>query len=184
MAASGGVNEIAGRYATALFDLAEDQKKLDAVADDLRQVESMLDDSEDLRSLVQSPVISREDQQKGLVAVLDKMEAQDLTKKFVGYVAANRRAFALRAMIKGYLAALAERRGEVTAEVTTAKKLTKTRLTAIEKALKEAIGSKVTVTPTVNPDIIGGMIVKVGSRMVDSSVSTQLQKLKLAMKGA
>ena len=184
MAASSGVNEIAGRYATALFDLAEDQNQLDAVADDLLQLNSMLDDSEDLRSLVRSPVISRDDQQKGLGAVLEKMEAKDLTKKFVGYVAANRRAFALRAMIKGYLAALAERRGEVTAEVTSAKPLTKTRLTAIEKALKEAVGSKVAVTPTVNPDIIGGLIVKVGSRMVDSSVSTQLQKLKLAMKGA
>lgn len=184
MAASGGVKEIAGRYATALFDLANEQKQLDTVADDLRQVESMLDDSEDFRRLVSSPVISREEQGKAVAALLEKAGANDLTKKFVGYVAANRRLFALRAMIKAYLAELASSRGEVTADVTSAKSLTKTRITAIEKALKQAIGKKVAVNHSVNPDLIGGLVVKIGSRMVDSSVSTQLQKLKLAMKGA
>lgn len=184
MAASGGVKEIADRYATALFDLASEQKQLDAVADDLRQVETMLDESEDFRRLVRSPVISREEQGKAVAALLEKAGVNDLTKKFVGYVAANRRLFALRAMIKAYLTALASSRGEVTADVTSAKSLTKTRVSAIEKALKQAIGKKVAVNHSVNPDLIGGLVVKIGSQMVDSSVSTQLQKLKLAMKGA
>lgn len=184
MAASSGVNEIAGRYATALFDLADDQKQLDAVAEDLRQIEAALDESVELSDFVRSPIASRDEQQKAMTAVLDKMEVSQLTKNFVGYVAANRRLFALRAMIRGYLEELAKRRGEVTAEVTSAKELTKTRLTAIERSLKQALGSKVAVKHSVNPDLIGGLIVKVGSRMVDSSVSTQLQKLKLAMKGA
>ena len=184
MAASSGVSEIAGRYATALFDLADEQNQLDAVADDLRQIDSLIVESADLNQLVRSPVLKRDDQGRAINAVLEKMGVNDLTKRFVGYVAANRRLFALRAMIKAYLAELASRRGEVTAEVTSAKKLTAKQVQSLEAVLKEAVGGDVAINHSVNPSLIGGLVVQVGSRMVDFSVSTQLQKLKLAMKGA
>lgn len=184
MAAKGGVNEIADRYAKALFDLADDGNKLDAVADDLRTLGALLDESEDLQRLVRSPVISRADQGKAMAAVLDKTGASDLTRKFVGYVASSRRLFALKAISKAYLAKLAVRRGEVTAEVSSAKALSKEQVAAVEEALKKAVGGKVAVSHKVDPSLIGGLIVKVGSRMIDTSVATKLQRLKLAMKGA
>lgn len=184
MAAKGGMNEIADRYAKALFDLADDSKQLDTVADDLRGIGALIDESEDLRRLTRSPVISRADGAKAMAAVLDKMEAGDLTKKFVGYVAASRRLFALKPIIKAYLAELASRRGEVTAEVASAKELSEAQIAAVEEALKKAVGGKVAVSHKVDPSLIGGLIVKVGSRMIDTSVATKLQRLKLAMKGA
>ena len=184
MAASGSVNQIAGRYATALFELADEQKLLDAVADDVRQIESLLDQSADMSLLVRSPVLKREEQGKAIGAILDKIGANDLTKKFIGHVALNRRLFVLSAMIKAYLAALAVKRGEVNAYVTTAKKLTATQVKNLEKVLNEAVVGTISINQTVNSDLIGGMIVQVGSQMVDSSVATKLQKLKLAMKGA
>lgn len=184
MAAKGGVNEIAARYATALFDLADEQKALDAVADDLRAVQQLIGESADLRRLVRSPVISRDEQGKAMAALLDKIGTSDLTRKFIGYVASHRRLFALSGMIDAYLAELASRRGEVTAEVTSARPLSDEQVKAVEEALKKAVGGKVAVQHKVEPALIGGLIVKVGSRMVDSSLATQLQKLKLAMKGA
>ncbi|MEQ8443660.1 MAG: F0F1 ATP synthase subunit delta [Alphaproteobacteria bacterium] len=184
MAAKGGVNEIADRYAKALFDLADEAKQLDAVADDLRALGTIIDESEDLRRLVRSPVISRADQGKAMTAVLDKMDVSDLTRRFVGYAAANRRLFALKPIIKAYLTELAKRRGEVTADVTSAKALSDAQIAAVEDALKKAMGGKVAVEHHVDPSLIGGLIVKVGSRMIDTSVATQLQRLKLAMKGA
>ncbi len=184
MAASGSVTEIASRYATALFELADEQKLLDAVADDVRQIESLLEQSADMTALVRSPVLKRDEQGKAIGAVLDKMGASDLTKKFIGHVARNKRLFALSAMIKAYLSALAKQRGEVSASVTTAKKLTAAQVKGLEKALNGAIEGTITLDQKIKPDLIGGMIVQVGSQMVDSSVSTQLQKLKLAMKGA
>jgi len=184
VAAKGGVNEIADRYAKALFDLADEAKQLDAVADDLRGLGTVIDESEDLRRLVRSPVISRADQGKAMTAVLDKMDVSDLTRRFVGYAAANRRLFALKQIIKAYLTELATRRGEVTADVTSAKALSDAQIAAVEDALKKAMGGKVAVEHHVDPSLIGGLIVKVGSRMIDTSVATQLQRLKLAMKGA
>ena len=184
MAASGSVNEIASRYAKALFELADEQKLLDAVADDVRQIGALLEQSADMDLLVRSPVLKRDEQGRAIGAILDKMGANDLTKKFIGHVAAKRRLFAISAMIKAYLAALATQRGEVSASVVTAKKLTATQVKNLEKVLNDAVTGKISINQSVNPDLIGGMIVQVGSQMIDSSVSTQLQKLKLAMKGA
>lgn len=184
MAAKGGVNEIAERYAAALFDLAEQGKALDPVADDLRALSSALDASDDLRRLAASPIISRADQRKAMMAVLDKMGASELTSKFIGYVAMNRRLGALKAISRAFLERLASHRGEVTADVVSARDLTKAQVKAVEDALKEALGGKVAVNLSVDPELIGGLVVKVGSRMIDTSVKTQLQKLKLAMKGA
>ena len=184
MAAKGGVSEIAERYATALFDLADEQKALDPVAQDLRNIQQLMAESGDLRRMVRSPVISRDDQGKAIAAVLDKISAHELSKKFVGYVAASRRLFALVPIAKAFLAELAGRRGEVTAEVISARSLSDAQVKLIEEELNKVVAGKVAVEHKIDPSIIGGLVVKVGSRMVDSSLATQLQKLKLAMKGA
>jgi len=184
VAAKGGVNEIAARYAKALFDLADEQKALDPVAEDLRTVQQLVSESDDLRRMVRSPVISRGDQGKAIAAILDKAGTSELTGKFIGYLASQRRLFALGAITKAFLAELAKRRGEVTAEVISARSLNDAQVNAVKEALNNVVGGKVAVEHRVDPSLIGGLIVKVGSRMVDSSMATQLQKLKLAMKGA
>ena len=183
MAATGSISEIAGRYAKALFELAEGAKALDAVAGDLRQLDAMLDASDDLVRLVRSPVVSREEQASVMTVLLDKMKANDLTRNFIGLVANNRRLFVLRATIEAYLTKLADSRGEVTAFVTSATVLDASQIEALELALQKSVEGKITVQHTTDPSLIGGLIVKIGSRMVDASISTKLQKLKLAMKG-
>jgi len=184
VAAKGGVSDIAGRYAKALFDLADESKKLDAVADDLRTLSAMLSQSDELIRLVRSPVISRQEQGAAMAALLDKMDASDLSKKFVALVASKRRLFALQAIAKAYLNKLATRRGEVVASVAVAHELSDSQKQSLEAALKEAVGSKVSIDLTVDPSLLGGLVVKVGSHMVDSSLSGKLQRLKFAMKGA
>lgn len=180
---SSGAAGLAGRYATALFELAEYDKKLDDVASDLQQLGAMIDDSEDFARLIKSPVVSRDDQIKAMDAIADAAAFSDLTKNFVGVVAENRRLFALPSMIKAYQAQLATSRGEATAEVVSAAALTADQLKAVEDALKKAIGTKVQVEQRVDESLLGGLVVKVGSRMIDSSLKTKLQKMRLAMKG-
>jgi len=180
---SSGAAGLAGRYATALFELAEYDKKLDDVASDLQQLGAMIDDSEDFARLIKSPVVSRDDQVKAMDAIADAAAFSDLTKNFVGVVAENRRLFALPSMIKAYQAQLAASRGEATAEVVSAAALTADQLKAVEDALKKAIGTKVQVEQRVDESLLGGLVVKVGSRMIDSSLKTKLQKMRLAMKG-
>lgn len=184
MASKAGDTGVAARYALALFELADEQRNLDQVADDLRSLDSMIADSDDLQRLVRNPVVSRADSGRAMSALLESAGADQLTRNFIGLVAANRRLFALQAMIRGYLAELAERRGEVTAEVTSAQQLSPAQTESLEAALRNAVGSKVALSVDVDPALIGGLVVKVGSRMVDSSLKTQLQKMKLAMKGA
>ncbi|MBP5858997.1 F0F1 ATP synthase subunit delta [Marivibrio halodurans] len=184
MAAKGGVSDIADRYAHALFDLADENKQLDAVAEDLRTLSALIAESDDMTRLVRSPVLSRQEQGKAMAALLDKMEASDLTQKFVALVAAKRRLFALPAIARAYLEELARRRGEVVADVTVAQELSDQQKEALEAALKQAVGGKVSMDLTVDPSLLGGLVVKVGSHMVDSSLSGKLQRLKFAMKGA
>jgi len=178
-----GATGLSGRYATALFELADEEKQLDAVAGDLTSVGAMLDDSEDLRRLIRSPVISREDQQKAMQAVLEEAGISTLTRNFIGVVIDNRRLFQLPGMIKGYLALLAQARGEVTAEVVSAKPLTDAQTQAITDSLRKAVGTKVAIDAKVDETLLGGLVVKVGSRMVDTSLKTKLAQLRLAMKG-
>lgn len=178
-----GATGLSGRYATALFELADEEKQLDAVAGDLTDVGAMLDESDDLRRLIRSPVISREDQQKAMQAVLEEAGISTLTRNFIGVVIDNRRLFELPGMIKGYLALLAQARGEVTAEVVSAKPLTDAQAQAISDSLKQAVGAKVSIDAQVDENLLGGLIVKVGSRMVDTSLKTKLAQLRLAMKG-
>jgi len=175
---------VAGRYATALFDLALDRRAIDEVAGDLQRLQAMINESADLRRLIRSPLFSRDQQSAAMAAVLTSAELSELVRNFVGVVAANRRLFALEGMIAAYRGLVARHRGEVTAEVTSATPLSDTQRAAVEQALKEAIGSNVSVVTDVDPDLIGGMVVRVGSRMVDSSLRTKLQRLQLAMKGA
>ena len=178
-----GSNAIARRYAAALFDLAGDRKVLDAVAADLNALKAALQASDDLRRLVASPMISRADQAKAVDALAVRAKAHDLTRNFLGLLARNRRLGALNATINGFLAKLAEARGEETAEVTTAKPLSDAQRAMVTASLKQAVGRAVTVTETVDPAILGGLIVKVGSRMVDGSLKSKLQRLERAMKG-
>ena len=175
---------VAERYATALFDLAVERSAIDAVAADLQQLQGMINESADLRRLIQSPLFSRDQQSDAMAAVLASAGISDLVKNFIGVVASNRRLFALEGMIGAYRELLARYRGEVTAEVTSATPLSETQRAAVEQALRQAIGSNVAVNTDVDPELIGGMVVRVGSRMVDSSLRTKLQRLQLAMKGA
>ena len=178
-----GATGLAGRYATALFDLAESDKLLDKVAQDLRGLGKMIRGSDDLTRLIRSPVISREDQGRAIAAILQKAKMCELTCRFVGVVAGNRRLFTLPAMISAYQTLLASHRGEATAEVVSTKPLTKPQQDRIGRALKKAIGSDVAIDARVDEGLLGGLVVKVGSRMVDSSLRTKLQQLGFAMKG-
>jgi F-type H+-transporting ATPase subunit delta len=178
------VSGIAGRYATALFDLARDQGKLDAVAVDMASLARMIAESADLARLVRSPVFGREQQSKAMAAVLAQAGVDDLTAKFVGLVAQKRRLFALADMARAYRLLLAAHRGEVAARVTSAYALSDAEMAAIRAELSAAMKTDVDVERVVDPAILGGLIVKVGSRMVDSSLRTKLRGLRLAMKGA
>ncbi len=178
-----GSSGLAHRYAAAVFELAEQEKSLDRVADELRRLADMIDGSEDLQRLIRSPVISREDQQRGAAAVLEAAGIGPLVQKFVGLVAANRRLFALPAMIAAYQQMMADRRGETVAEVVAAQTLSAEQLSAVTAVLKKAVGTDVALSTRVDPQLLGGLIVKVGSRMIDFSLSTKLKRLSLAMKG-
>ena len=175
---------VAGRYASALFELADTAKGLDAVAQDLGTFRGMLNDSADLSRLIASPVIGRDLQGKALMAVLDAAGISGLVRKFIGLVAANGRARDLPAMAQAFLAELARRRGETTATVTSAVPLTPAQLEQLTDTLRSVLGgAKVSVDARVDADILGGLVVKVGSRLFDSSIRSKLQRLQLAMKG-
>ena len=174
---------LAGRYASALFELAGEGDILDQTADDLKGLGQMIRESADLRRMIRSPVISRQDQGRAMAALMDKAELGELARRFVGVLSHNRRLFALPDMIATYLDFLAGSRGETTAQVTSAKKLTERQLKSISEMIERAIGQTVAVDAAVDPNLLGGLVVKVGSQMVDSSLSTKLQQMRLAMKG-
>ncbi len=176
------VSGIAGRYATALYDLADQEKAVDAVASDLTRFEALLDGSADLAELVRNPVFSAEDQVRAVSTILDKAKIKGLGANFIKLVASKRRLFAVRGMIQGYRAIVADRRGLLSAEVTVAEALNAANKKSVESALNSVTGKKVTLIEKVDPSIIGGIIVKMGSKMVDSSVRTKLNSIKLAMK--
>jgi len=178
-----GVSGLSERYAKALFELADEAKALDRVAADLRQLRGFLDESADFRRLVRSPVVSRLEQGKAVTAIAEQAGFAAITRNFLGVVARNRRLFILPGVIAGYLAELAHRRGEVTAEVTAARALTPAQAEAVNEQLRKAVGSKVSVDLRIDPSLIGGLVVKVGSRMVDASLKSKLARLQLAMKG-
>jgi len=179
-----GVSGLAERYAAALFELADERRLLDEIAASLRQLRAMLAESMDLSRLVSSPLLSREDQAKAIVAVAERAGFSPLVRDFLAVVAKNRRLFAVPAMIDAYLEKLAERRGEVTAQVAAAQPLSDSQLDLLREQLRRSVGRRVSVDVRVDPGLIGGMVVKLGSRMIDGSISSKLQRLQLAMKGA
>jgi len=180
---SASVTGLAGRYATALFELAVEAEALDAVAGDLATLDQALAECADLARLVRSPVLSRAAQRRALDAILERVRAHDLTRRFVGLLAEHRRLFALADIITDFSTLLAAHRGEVRAEVRTPVKLGAKQLGAVRAALKKAIGGEVAVEQTVDESLLGGLVVRVGSRMLDASLKTKLQRLHLAMKG-
>lgn len=179
------VSGMAGRYAAALFDLALEQKAVDQVRKDLDSFAGLVEGSIDLERLVRSPVFGADEQGKALSAVLDKAKIRGLAANFLLVIARNRRLFAVRDMIRGYRALVAKHRGEITANVTVAEKLSNANLDALKSAIKNVTGGKdIDFDVKVDPAIIGGLIVKVGSKMVDSSLRTKLNAIKFAMKEA
>ena len=176
---------MAGRYANALFELARENKSVDAIKADLEKFDALLADNPDLMRLVRSPVFGADEQLKALSAILDRVGITGLAANFLRVVTANRRLFAVRDMIRGYRALVARHKGEVTAQVTVAQDLNGTNLEALKGALKSATGGKdIDLDINVDPAIIGGLIVKLGSRMIDSSLRTKLNAIKFAMKEA
>jgi F-type H+-transporting ATPase subunit delta len=175
---------VAGRYASALFELADNARSLDQVAQDLTTFRKLVAESVDLSRLIVSPVISRNLQGKALLAVLDAAGIKGLTRSFIGTVAQNGRSRDLPAMAAAFLAELAHRRGETTAVVTTAVPLSPAQAQQLGDVLRSVLGgAKVSIDAHVNPDILGGLVVKVGSRLFDSSIRSKLARLQLAMKG-
>jgi F-type H+-transporting ATPase subunit delta len=178
------VSGVSGRYATALFELARDEKAVDAVLLDLDKFNAMLDDSADLRRLVRSPVFSADMQVKALTIVLDRAGITGIAANFLKVLTANRRLFAIADVIRAFRALVAKFKGEASADVTVAEPLSDKNLDALKSALKAISGKDVTLHVKVDPSIIGGLVVKLGSRMVDSSLRTKLNSIKHAMKEA
>ena len=179
------VSGVAGRYARALFELALDAKSVDAVRAEIEQFDAMIAESPDMLRLVRSPVFGAEERSRALAAVLAKAGIAGLTANFLMFVTANRRLFAVRDMIRDFRKLVARWKGEVTAEVTAAETLSDSHLEAIKSALKSITGEKtVDLHVKIDPAIIGGLMVKLGSRMVDSSLRTKLNSIKHAMKEA
>jgi F-type H+-transporting ATPase subunit delta len=178
------VSGVSGRYATALFELARDEKSVDAIVADLDQFDRLLAESDDLKRLVRSPVFSAEAQLKALSAVLAKAEITGVSANFLKVLTANRRLFAVNDVIRAFRALVAKFKGEATADVTVAEALSDANLEALKDALKSVTGKDVTLNVKVDPSLIGGLVVKLGSRMVDSSLRTKLNSIKHAMKEA
>jgi F-type H+-transporting ATPase subunit delta len=176
------VSGMAGRYATALFELALEGKAIDAVKADLERFDALVADNPDLARLVRSPVFGAEEQAKALKAVLAAAGIGGLSAQFLEAVTANRRLFAVRDMIRDYRLLVARHKGEVTAQVTLAEKPSDAHLAAIKDALTAVTKKDVQVDVKVDPAIIGGLVVKLGSRMVDTSLRTKLNAIKHAMK--
>ncbi len=178
------VSGVAGRYAVALFELAVDGNALDQVAADLKALADLLEKSADFRRLVTSPALGRDDQAKGLFAVLDGSGIAQLTRNFLGVIANNGRLSLLADMIAAYTTLLAHHRGEVTAEVTSATPLSEGQMAALKAKLKAIAGRDVTLQAHTDSSILGGLVVKLGSRMIDSTLKTKLNNLQTAMKEA
>ena len=174
---------VAGRYASALFELATEQRQVAEVEAGLDRFQALVDGSPDMQRLVKSPAFSAGDQGKAIKAILDKAGIGGLAANFLQLIARNRRLFAVPDMIKGYRTLAARARGEVEAEVTSAFALSEAQLTQLNDQLRASVGGKqVKMNTRVDPSILGGLIVKMGSRMVDSSMRTKLASLKTRLK--
>jgi F-type H+-transporting ATPase subunit delta len=174
---------LSGRYATALFDLAVDAKALDAVSASLATLKDALTGSADLKTLTTSPMVNRKAAAAGVAGVAASLGLDKLTTSFLGVLAGNRRLATLPAIIRDFNALAAARRGEISARVTAAHPLTAAQQKALSAKLKAGLGRDVALDITIDPAILGGLIVRVGSRMIDSSLKTRLDSLGQALKG-
>jgi len=172
------------RYASALLELATDAKSLNAVEKDVKALSKIFRDSADLNSLANDPVLANEDKVAALMAVAKKAKIGKLTSQFVGTVAQNRRAGELPSILASFQSLLAEQRGTQVAYVTSAAKMAAADLNALKAKLKKSAGKTVTVETTVDPDLLGGFVVQIGSRLYDNSLKTKLEDLRLALKDA
>ena len=173
---------VAGRYASALFDLAHETRSIDAVGADLARFEALLSESPDLQRLVRSPVFSAEEQTKAIAAVVAAAGIGGMAGNFIRLAASNRRLFALPDMIRAYQNLVSDAKGIVRAQVTLAETPSDTVMNEIKAALRDVAKADVSVDVKIDPSLIGGLIVKMGSRMVDASVRTKLNSIRLAMK--
>lgn len=172
------------RYAQALLELAEEAKSISRVEKDLKSFKKIYESSADLKRLAESPVFATEDKAAALTAIAKKAKLSALTTQFIGTVAGNRRAAELPGIISAFNDILARRRGSQVAKVTSATKLTAADLTAIKSQLKKTLGRPVNVETSINPDLLGGFVVRIGSRLYDSSLKTKLEDMRLALKEA
>jgi F-type H+-transporting ATPase subunit delta len=181
---SGGIRaSLAGRYASALFDLARDQKQIDAVSRSLEAVNQALLDSNDFAELVDSPLVSRAEAGKAFGAIAPQLSLDPVTKNFVQVLARNGRKNQLRAVIRAFRRLAAEHRGETVAEVVTARPLNDDQVAQLKQQLRARAGRDVTIDSSVDPSILGGIVVKLGSQRIDASIRTKLNRLAMAMKG-
>lgn len=178
-----GVSGLAGRYATALFELAQEEKSVEAVERDFAALHEMIAGNADLDRFVRAPIYSRDEQKKGMDALLRRIEAAPLTVRFVLTLAQKRRLFALTDIIRAFGKLLSHQRGEVDAQVTSAQPLSESQTAELKSTLKAKLGRDARLQLNVDPSLLGGLIVKVGSRMIDSSLRTKLEGLRTAMRG-
>ncbi|MEM8791798.1 MAG: F0F1 ATP synthase subunit delta [Pseudomonadota bacterium] len=181
-ASSSLTSSAAGRYSTALFDLAKEEGALEQVESDLKALKEALAKSADLRHLIASPVHTRDEQGRALASIAEAMGLGQLTKNVLGLMAANRRLFTLERFVDAFEILMAEHRGEVSAEVTSAQALSDEQTAKLAAELKTSVGQDVKLNVAVDETLIGGLIVKVGSKMIDSSIRSKLAGLQNAMK--
>ena len=184
METSGGIRaSLAGRYASALFDLARDKRQIDAVGRSLEALGSALVDSKEFGELVESPLVSREEAGKAFAALAPQLGLDEITTNFLGVLARNGRKSQLRAVIRAFKRLAAEHRGETTAEIVTSRPLNDDQIAALKQQLRARAGRDVNIDATVDPNILGGIVVKLGSQRIDASIRTKLNRLASAMKG-
>ncbi len=184
METSGGIQaSLAGRYASALFALARDERQIDAVGRSLDALASALVDSKDFAELIASPLVSREEAGKAFAALASELALDPITANFLGVLARNGRKRELRAIIRAFGRLAAEHRGETIAEVVTAYPLKDNQVAALKQQLRTRAGRDVNLDTSVDPDILGGIVVKLGSQRIDASIRTKLNRLASAMKG-
>ena len=181
---SGGIRaSLAGRYASALFDLARDQRQIESVGQSLDALGQALLDSKDFNELVASPLVSREEAGKAFAALAPQLGLDPITTNFIGVLARNGRKGQLQSVIRAFRRLAAEHRGEATAEVVTARPLNDDQIAALRQQLRARAGRDVTIDATVDPTLLGGIVVKLGSQQIDASIRTKLNRLASAMKG-
>ena len=183
MANEAHLSGIAGRYALAVFELALDTKAIDAVERDFQALKQMLADSADLARLVRAPVFGRDEQAKGMRALLVAAGADQLTVRFVLLLCSKRRLFLLPDIIRDYDTLIEQERGEVDADVASARPLSAAQIEELKRVLKGKLGREPMLDASVDPTLLGGLVVKIGSRMIDSSLRSKLNSLRLAMRG-